>query len=50
MIIARDGGIRRIAARILVAQAALTIVVAAVCAFIAIGRFVLAPLAPATSA
>lgn len=34
MIIARDGGIRRIAARILVAQAALTIVVAAVCALV----------------
>jgi ATP synthase protein I len=34
MIIARDGGIRRIAARILVAQAAITILIAAVCALL----------------
>jgi ATP synthase protein I len=34
MIIARDGGIRRIAARILMAQAAITIVIAAVCALV----------------
>jgi ATP synthase protein I len=34
MIIARDGGIRRIAARILVAQAAVTILIAAVCALL----------------
>jgi ATP synthase protein I len=34
MIIAREGGIRRIAARILMAQAAITIVIAAVCALV----------------
>lgn len=34
MIIARDGGIRRIAARILMAQAATTILIAAVCALV----------------
>jgi ATP synthase protein I len=34
MIIARDGGIRRTAARILMAQAAITILIAAVCALI----------------
>lgn len=34
MIIARDGGIRRIATRILVAQAGMTILIAAVCALV----------------
>ena len=34
MIIARDGGIRRTAARILMAQAATTILIAAVCALV----------------